>query len=508
MLDKPKSYSLSELRKKCPQRKKDPFEEFLPRQEGFLTDFVAGLFNSESPVIYTFWAGVWAVSLAVKREAWVRWFEDDPLFSNFYIILSGPPSNKKGKAIGRAVRVFQRGIGPIGRYGKGSERPPYAGYLTEPWAIVTKTHVPIVMDSSTSRPLKEALNYKERKAYGHEYGMAFPLFFSDGSPWLSDTGEPIEYTKTSELGIVAEELSTFLGRQSYNEGLVQLLLAIYATDMEKEDRTAMYGVIRMRELFTSLLAGTTPKSFQDAVAATAKGDGFLSRTIIAHSPNRTQRFFPPPQWEFLPGLEDLAKRLAYVAESAVGEYTLTPAAEKLAKAWYEDMAERIRKRPDREFFLSRADVNMLKLSLILRVSRYQDLFDNVIEEEDVMDSIRIMEATLSSSPGIWSALPIHPKTVSRVYEIISSCRKPVSYDRLKKSLPVSRAQLDAAIHELYFHNLIKPSRRKHDIIAVPSFSDTESYTPTNAECEFLESLTLQSEEDTELEEEEEDAADV
>lgn len=481
----PIPYDWKALRERCVDRVPEPFEAFLPSQAGFITDFVAGLFNSESPLIYTTWAGIWTLALAIKREAFIRWFEDDPLFANFYIILSGPPSNKKGKAIGRAVRVYKEAIGPIGRHVK-EERPAYTGRLREPWALVTKTHVPILTDSSTTRPLKDALNYKDRKYYGHEFGLEFPLAFSDGRLWTDESGREIIYTKTSEIGIVAEELSMLLGRQQYNEGLVQLLLGIYSTDLEREDRTAMYGVIKMRGLCTNLLAGTTPVSFREAISDSAKGDGFLSRTIIAHQSGRYQRFFPPPEYPFLPGVDDLASRLAWIAENTLGEHCLDQEARDFAKAWYQDLVYRIHARPDREFFLSRADTHALKLSLLIKAQRYVKIFDNTITLLDLLDAIRLLEATLMSSSGVWSKA-LQPKIIQAVLQVFKLARKPKTREDLRRSINYSEATIDLVLGKLLVDGSIQimddPARPagwrelfKPLGIYPPSLSFTESYS--------------------------------
>lgn len=399
MLPKPVPFSEARLRPLSPRRE-DPFESFLPSQPGFIRDFVMSLWNSEVPVAFSAWCAVWVLAMAVKREAWVRWFPDDPLFPNFYIILSGPPSSKKGKAISRAVKVYEAAIGPMSPLDRGEIGSGYRGRLSELWARDMKTHVPLVKDSSTTRPLKTAMSIRARKRAGSFEGLSKNLTDSEGAEIRLEDGSPWRYDKTSELGVVTEELSAFLGRQKYNEGLVPLMLAIYNTDASKEDRTDSKGVIRMRNLCTNWLAGTTPGSFQDAVAETAKGDGFFSRATIVHQDRKWQRFFPPPVWPHLPQVADLAERLAYVAETALGEHVLSPEADAAAKRWYDRHCEKIEARPELAHFWSRLDVQILKLALLMSKQRYADAGDRVITLADFEDAERLMRATQAFAPRI------------------------------------------------------------------------------------------------------------
>lgn len=399
MQERPKPFSEDALRPRCP-RTHDPFEDFLPKQPGFVRDFVMGLWNSEAPVAYAAWVAVWCLAMSVKRDAWVQWLPDSPLFPNFYIILSGPPSSKKGAAIGRGVGVYMRAIGPMSTPEPKEQAGSYKGLLTEPAVMHMKTHVPLIFDSATSRPIKSALAYKRRRKAGSFYGDEIILQDAEGKDLLDEDGHIVKYEKTSELGVVTEELSTFLGRQKYNEGIVPLMLSVYNTDKYKEDRTGEHGIIKMRNLCTSWLAGTTASSFQDAVAETARGDGFFSRATIVHQDRKWQRFFPPPQWPWLPGVEELARRLAYVAEATLGEHVLTPEADVRAKAWYDEHCDNLETQIEMSHFWSRKDTQLLKLALLMKAQRYPEPGEFDITLADLEDAITLLDATAALAPRI------------------------------------------------------------------------------------------------------------
>lgn len=457
MLPRPTPLDKDAFSKRCP-RVHDPFEDFLPSQPGFIQDFVIGLYNSEVPVAYSAWSAVWCVAMALKREAHVRWFKDDPLFPNFYIILSGPPSSKKGKAIGRAVRVYKAGIGPIDRPVKGEPRAPYSGKITEPWIRDMKTHVPLILDFSTTRPLKAALSWRGRRNMGTAPGTEVELRDMDGELLHNEDGSIWRYAKTSEIGVVTEELSTFLGKQKYNEGLVPLMLAIYNTDLDKEDRTDAHGIVSMRSLCTNWIAGTTADSFQDAVSDTAKGDGFFSRATIVHQDRRWQRFFPPPDWPWLPGPDELGERLAYIAESTLGEHTLTPEALTLATAWYKDHVENLEAQIEYAHFWSRKDIQLLKLSLIMKAQRYPAPGDFDITESDLADAIRLLDATARFAPRIMepTSAPKRMRDVERFERVIGKGGpKGVSRAHLQRSTHTPAEDMDIILSELLRYGKIK-----------------------------------------------------
>jgi len=457
MLARPTPLSRDEFLTRCP-RAEDPFEAFLPSQPGFIQDFVIGLYNSEVPVAYSAWSAIWCLAMAIKREAWVRWFKDDPLFPNFYIILSGPPSSKKGKAVGRAVRVYKSGIGPVDRPVKGEAERPYEGKISEPWVRAMKTHVPLIMDFSTTRPLKAALSWRGRRGMGTEKGHDVELRDVDGELLHNADGSIWRYAKTSEIGVVTEELSTFLGKQKYNEGLVPLMLAIYNTDLDKEDRTDAHGIISMRSLCTNWLAGTTADSFQDAVADTAKGDGFFSRATIVHQDRRWQRFFPPPDWPWLPGPDELGTRLAYVAETTLGEHVLTPGALALAKTWYDAHVESLDAQVSYAHFWSRKDVQLLKLSLIMKAQRYPEPGDFDITEDDLRDAIRLLDATARFAPRIMepTSAPQRMRDIEKFQRVISKGgAKGVSRARLQRSTHLPAEDMDVILSELLRYGKVR-----------------------------------------------------
>ena len=476
MLERPTPLSREDFSLRCP-RALDPFEAFLPSQPGFIQDFVIGLYNSEVPVAYSAWSAVWCLAMAIKREAWVKWFKDDPLFPNFYIILSGPPSSKKGKAVGRAVRVYKSGIGPVDRPIKGEAERPYEGKLSEPWVRAMKTHVPLIMDFSTTRPLKAALSWRGRRGMGTEKGSEVELRDADGELLHNEDGSIWKYTKTSEIGVVTEELSTFLGKQKYNEGLVPLMLAIYNTDLDKEDRTDAHGIVSMRSLCTNWLAGTTADSFQDAVSDTAKGDGFFSRATIVHQDRRWQRFFPPPDWPWLPGPDELGTRLAYVAETTLGEHVLTPGALALAKTWYDAHVESLEAQVEYAHFWSRKDIQLLKLALIMKAQRYPAPGDFDITEDDLADAIRLLDATAKFAPRIMepTSAPQRMRDIKKFERILSAGGpEGVSRARLQRSTHLPAGDMDVILSELLRYgkiHVIAEGEKREFLSEAPSAKD-------------------------------------
>jgi hypothetical protein len=82
--------------------------------------------------------------------------------------------------------------------------------------------------------------------------------------------------------IVASELSTFLSKASYNDGLIDILIKLF--DMESNPYESQKGgVVKLLDPCTTGVWATTPYSLGKCIPAQAHETGFLSRILLVYS---------------------------------------------------------------------------------------------------------------------------------------------------------------------------------------------------------------------------------
>ena len=352
----------------------DPSDEVLPKRKGFLSDCVFRHRGKEITTLFTVWSTLFVLSSAIKREAWVR-FGPKKLYSNFYCILVGPAGiAHKTEAINDAVELLER----------------FQELIEDEDFKIMKT-INVISDKASPEALLEAMHPKNKEPRNKQ---GFYFKDADGKPKLNpSTGRPMWYLKTAEAAIIAHEFSTFMGLQKYNTGLSDNLLALYDCDRPFSWRTVKRKQIILKNLHTTLIAGTTLASFRTSVSEGSRSDGFLSRTILVYCPRTEGRKFSRPrQVPGAPSQEELSKRLKWIAENAIGEFDLSPEADKYYDHWYDKWKDELEGDSQYQGLKSRMNVMVLKIALLLRVSRY-DSRNRIIDLQDIKDAILLIKKT-------------------------------------------------------------------------------------------------------------------
>lgn len=194
----------------------------------FLDTYLSYCQNSECPMDFHLWSGLFAVSAALGR----RVFIDMNLFTiypNLFVILvAGSGRYRKSTAVNLAARFLRR-MEPA------------------PNMIAQKT---------TTEALIEALR-------------------------VQDVLDEKVILKTKCEGIlVVPELASFLNKNTYEQGLGALLIDLYDCDDVYEYRTKGGGRQVLREIFFSILGASTVDWLTNAIPEAAIGAGLTSRIIF------------------------------------------------------------------------------------------------------------------------------------------------------------------------------------------------------------------------------------
>jgi len=359
----------------------DYYDQAIPTAKGFITDFVYYTRGFETPTLSCIWTALFILSSALKREVWFKWAPDG-LFTNQYIIIIGPAGIVK-----KTTAVSVIGL-PILR--------KFRNWIADKNVFAMKT-VTVVKDKVTPEALLNSILPENKD--GHDVYLVDDM----GNNILGVDGRAVRYKRTSECALVVSELSTMLGKASYAEAMIPNLLDLYDCHKDWDWVTLSRGKKTLRNLHTTLLAGTTVEGLRSSIPPSAMGDGFLSRTIPVYVPDTKRCYRQPFIPKNAPTEDELAKRLAWIASNCMGEFKLTKEADEFMDGWYRNFKDYLRANPAVSGAMSRMDVNVYKTALLMRAQRYDDT-SPYITKEDLLNAIRLLDLTYSSFPFLRSQI--------------------------------------------------------------------------------------------------------
>jgi hypothetical protein len=359
----------------------EPWDVNLP-SPGFITDLVYTTRGIETPTKFAVWSGLFAISTILKRDAYLDWgFK--PLYPNLYVILVAPPRLcAKSTVIDICEDIFIK--------------------------------VPDILKKANARlAFKKKLNLHHSKIT--------PEAINDllATEQTSDEGLIIE--RGSEVSFIVSELTTFLGKQKYNIGLIDNLTKLYDSRDIDDEATRGKGKHVFKDIYVTLFGGTTPDSFKNNIPEEAFGSGFMSRIIVIKQDHPT-RYFPMPQKvPGAPSTEELAQRLAWIAENSFGGYRFSKEAYSKYSHWYRSFKDSLPNNPNGDV-LARLDTNLLKLSVLIRAQRYEK--GNIITLKDFDDALNLLTDAYGEisdfmkevSSSSWEVMQIKIKRILRDFQ--------------------------------------------------------------------------------------------
>jgi hypothetical protein len=269
---------------------------------------------------------------------------------------------------------------------------------------------------------------------GNKPGKSSFIFVDEEGNPILDNGRPMRYKATSEIGVMLSEMSTSIGKKSYTEGFVEILLDLYNPRDTWEWRTKTNGKKKLERTYLSFIAATTPSAFKESIPKVAAGDGFLSRCVIVYQSHTNRRFPVPREVKSGPTKSELSQRLAWVAERALGEYKLTPEAMTTYEDWYYKFKDYLDDSPTDQGFRGRMDINLLKVAFLIHVQHYDNGPECDITKEDIEEAINIIKITYSLSQELIGEIGEDlAKQVGRVLHILKNHGRLTRTKLLQKS---------------------------------------------------------------------------
>lgn len=140
--------------------------------------------------------------------------------------------------------------------------------------------------------------------------------------------------KPSEGFLYASELTVLLGKQSYNEGLIDILTDWADAPDSWSYATRGGGKIELTNICLVLLACSTPEWLGEAIPSRAYTGGFLARILFV-AQDQTSRNFPLPMLQDEAMRDQLRQFLIQVRQTS-GEFTFSQDGLAFYKRWYEE----------------------------------------------------------------------------------------------------------------------------------------------------------------------------
>ena len=196
--------------------------------------------------------------------------------------------------------------------------------------------------------------------------------------------------------VIADELSTFLNRRSYEAGIAPLLIQMFDCKPKFEYRTKGRGIELLQGTCLGLLGGSTIDYIKDAIPEDAIGGGLTSRIIFVYVETPEE---PVPFPLKSAAKEVLALRLVDELERIrflTGSFSLSSEGhsffEQDYRAFY--MGSNLFDSGDTAGYASRRHIHMLKLGMLFAVAEGDDLIIEKRHLEGAREALTLTEPSL------------------------------------------------------------------------------------------------------------------
>jgi len=332
----------------------EAWDKNLP-QAGFVTDFVLATRGFLTPTKFCAWTALFLLSSVLKRDVELDWGPLS-LYPNLFVFIIAPPAFcAKSSAM---------------NWGTQNILMKFHEKIADPVIREKKKIRNIILGSATPEALYQLLKPTTKNVRDLD-------------------GVLTEVDHGSNVTVIISELATFLGKKNYNMGTVQKLTDLYDCKDADNSYTISRKKQQLRDIYMTFFAATTQEGMEASVPEEAFGQGFLSRILLVSSDVPTRFYAQPYTVEGGPSPEDLQERLAWIAATARGEYTLSDEVRTLHERWYKNFAEKHKNgsmQPGRE----RDGTHVLKLALLLRIQRYEP--GDEIEPRDYKDALKLIKS--------------------------------------------------------------------------------------------------------------------
>lgn len=255
------------------------------------------------------------------------------------------------------------------------------------------------------------------------------------------------------------ELAVFLGKQTYNEGLTQLMLRLLDCPNQLTVRTRARGEETISSPITiSMLAGTTMSLFANSTPDQVTSSGFLSRFLIVVE-NDTPREYPEPAKGSINlerNIQDTLRRL----RDMQGEITYTPAATEWFTTWYHERKKRMREITEDSLAeaMSRFAVHLERTAMLIHLAEH-DSFE--VCPECFQTAKMLLDYVESKMPAVMTAIDKAIKSQDTDFILTTLSKLGGAADH-SKLLRRCSSRMDAAMFKRHIITLTESNRLRQE----------------------------------------------
>jgi Protein of unknown function (DUF3987) len=311
------------------------------RLNGWIESFVEATSHTGAPAIFRRWTAISAVAAALEQRVWVV-TRGSELYPNLYMLLIAEPGIGKGLALGSARRIFSE-----------------------------IKDLKIAPNSVSKASLMDSLFEAKRKV-------------------LNIVRQ--EFLEYNSLYVVATELGVLI--PMWDSEFMNSLTDIYdGTPYNESKRTGKLRIDIPRPQI-NLIGATTPSYLNQVMPPGAWDQGFISRTILIYSGERTITDVFADDCAYKETHDDLITDFKTIS-SLQGRALFEPLAAALIQEWHKTGGPPAPTNPKLAHYLTRRTAHVLKISMVMMASRGHPGL--IITEEDVrlaIDTLTEAEAAM------------------------------------------------------------------------------------------------------------------
>ena len=317
----------------------------------WIEDFEKYMEGSGSPTLFVQWGAISILAGAVERKVWVV-TKKARTYPNFYVVLTGPAGVGKTQVIDKAGELW-RGL---------------------------EDHK-VAPTSVSKASLADALNEASRR-------VIVPASKAEDGPVES----------FNSLLVALNELGTFL--PSYESEMMNVLTDLWDCKVYEEKKRSSKLEIVIKKPCLNLLAGCTPAYLNTTFPEGAWDQGFASRTFFIYSGEVILQSLFSTDTEDKKEKKKLLDKLKKISE-LYGRMTFEPEVAQLLDAFHMQGGEPKPEHPRLVSYNSRRTHHLIKLCMIMSVSRSDDL---VITIDDFQRALDYMLEAEIFMPEIFKAM--------------------------------------------------------------------------------------------------------
>ena len=209
--------------------------------------------------------------------------------------------------------------------------------------------------------------------------------------------------KNAAAVIYAEELSVFLGRDAYSNGMVSILTSLYSCKDKWVYETIGRGKDVTFNTCLNMLGATTPEWLRMSIPTDAVGGGFTSRIVFVYQ-YTSDRVIPHPV--LTKDQKKLREELVHdlsIIRNIKGEIKFTPDAYEWYAKWYQ--GHRMDQEAGKDVVVRKKDM-VLKLSIIFSMARSNELYIEVDDLQRASSALDANEQFLPEAMRILTSTPL------------------------------------------------------------------------------------------------------